>query len=58
MSSQRSNTVATICSKTTTCTTKGGANYTPTNKEDQKAYATWRVEQKMGPQIRKVFGVY
>ncbi len=58
MSSQRSSTVATICSKTTTCTAKGGANCTPTNNEDQKAYATYQVEQKMGPQIRNVFGVY
>ena len=57
MSTQRSNTVASICNKSTTCTTKGG-DCTPTKNEDQLAYATWQVEQKMGPQIRKVFGIY
>ena len=57
MSSQRSNTVSYICNKSTTCTTSGG-ECTPTNKEDQKAYATWQVEQKMAPAIRDVFDVY
>ena len=57
MSSQRSNTVSYICNKSSTCSTRGG-DCTPTTNEDQKAYATWQVEKKMGPTIRDVFGVY
>ena len=57
MSTQRRNTVTSICNKSTTCKLSGG-DCTLTNDEDQKAYATWQVEQKMGPEIRKVFGVY
>ena len=54
MSTQRSKTVSSICSKSTKCTTSGG-DCTPTNYEDQMAYATWQVEKKMGPEICKVF---
>ena len=57
MSSQRSNTVTDICNKSSTCSPKGG-DCTPTTDEDQKAYATWQVEKKMGPTIRDVFGIY
>ena len=57
MSAQRRETVTYICSKKTTCSTSGG-DCTRTNNEDQKAYATWQVEKKMGPEIRKVFGDY
>ena len=57
MSSQRSNTVASICNKSTTCTTRGG-DCTPTNNEDQMAYASWQVEKKMAPIMKNVFGVY
>ena len=48
ISAQRRNTVTFICNKSTTCTTSGG-DCTPMNNEDQKAYATWQVEQKDGP---------
>ena len=57
MSPQRRNTVSIICNKSTQCT-KSGGDCTPTTNEDQKAYATWQVEQKMAPTIRNVFGVY
>ena len=57
MSAQRRETVTSICNKNTTCTLDGG-DCTRTNDEDQKAYATYQIEKKMGPEIRKVFGVY
>ena len=57
MSAQRRETVTYICNKNTTCTLDGG-DCTRTNDEDQKAYATYQIEKKMGPEIRKVFGVY
>ena len=57
MSTQRRNYINSICSKSTLCKTSGG-DCTATNSEDQLAYATWQVEKKMAPEIRKVFGVY
>ena len=57
MSPQRRNTVSYICSKSTKCTISGG-DCTSTTNEDQKAYSTWQVEQKMAPTIREVFGIY
>ncbi len=57
MSTQRRQTVNSICSKSTKCTPSGG-DCILTNKEDQLAYATWQVENKMAPEIRKVFGIY
>lgn len=56
MSSSRRNTVTNICAKKSKCTTSGGV-CTATKKEDQRAYATWQVQDKMGPTIKAVFGI-
>ncbi|MCF0160125.1 MAG: hypothetical protein HUJ99_04995, partial [Bacteroidaceae bacterium] len=45
MSSSRGNTVTKICAKSTSCTTSGG-DCSPTTSEDQKAYASWQVQEK------------
>jgi murein DD-endopeptidase MepM/ murein hydrolase activator NlpD len=56
MTDSRANTVASVCAKTTTCDTNGG-DCTPTTQEDQDAYTSWQVEQKLGPYMHNVFGV-
>jgi hypothetical protein len=33
-----------------------GGDCTPTIQEDQDAYTTWQVEQKLGPYMHNVFG--
>ena len=55
MSSGRQSTVTSICGKSSKCTTSGG-DCTPTTSEDQNAYATWQVKEKLGPYMCKVFG--
>ena len=55
MSPSRQSQVTSICSKSTTCTTSGG-DCTLTTSEDQTAYATWQVNDKLGPYMCKVFG--
>ena len=55
MSSSRSSTVSQVCSKSTSCTTSGG-DCTKTIQEDQDAYSTWQVEEKLGPYMHNVFG--
>ena len=55
MSSSRASFVASVCAKPTTCTKEGG-DCTPTNQEDQSAYATWQVNDKLGPYMHNVFG--
>ena len=55
MSTGRASTVAGVCAKRTTCDTKGG-DCTPTTQEDQDAYATWQVNEKLGPYMHNVFG--
>lgn len=55
MSSARQSTVSYICSKSTTCTTSGG-DCTATTNEDQTAYASWQVKDKLGPYMCYIFG--
>ena len=55
MSTGRQSQVTSICSKTTTCTTSGG-DCSLTSVEDQNAYASWQVNDKLGPYMCKVFG--
>jgi murein DD-endopeptidase MepM/ murein hydrolase activator NlpD len=55
MSTGRQSVVSGVCSKSSTCTTSGG-DCTPTIQEDQDAYTTWQVEQKLGPYMHNVFG--
>jgi hypothetical protein len=55
MSTGRQSVVSCVCSKSSTCTTSGG-DCTPTIQEDQDAYTTWQVEQKLGPYMHNVFG--
>ena len=55
MSTGRQATVSGICSKPTSCNTSGG-DCTPTIGEDQDAYSTWQVEEKLGPYMHNVFG--
>ena len=55
MSTGRQSTVASVCSKSTTCT-KSGGDCTPTTSEDQNAYSKWQVQEKLVPYMCKVFG--
>ena len=55
MSTGRQATVSGVCSKPTSCNTSGG-DCTPTTGEDQDAYSTWQVEEKLGPYMHNVFG--
>ena len=55
MSTERQSIVTNICSKSTKCNKKGG-DCTKTTPEDQNAYATWQVKDKLGPYMCKVFG--
>lgn len=55
MSSARQSAVTSICGKSTSCTLSGG-DCTSTTSEDQTAYATWQVKEKLGPYMCKVFG--
>lgn len=55
MSPSRQSFVSGVCGKSTQCTISGG-DCTPTNNEDQDAYASWQVEKKMGPYMHNVFG--
>jgi hypothetical protein len=54
MSTSRANRVTNICNGPS-CSTSGGS-CTATIQEDQDAYATWQVADKMGPLFKSVFG--
>ena len=55
MSSSRSGFVTGVCNKPTKCDISGG-DCTNTTQEDQDAYISWQVEQKLGPYMHNVFG--
>ena len=56
MSAAREKTVSTVCNSGATCTTSGGA-CTKTTDEDQTAYATWQVADKMGVYRYNIWGL-
>jgi hypothetical protein len=56
MSSGRQSTVNSVCSSSAHCDTSGG-QCTPTTQEDQDAYATWQVANKMGPIRYNIWGL-
>ena len=56
MSTSRQSTVAGVCGSSAHCDTSGG-QCTPTTSEDQNAYATWQVANKMGPIRYNIWGL-
>ncbi len=56
MSPGRQNTVAAVCNSGASCSTSGG-QCTATIQEDQNAYATWQVANKMGPIRYNIWGL-
>ncbi len=56
MSNGRQSTVTNVCNSGNYCDTAGGV-CTPTTDEDQTAYATWQVANKMGPIRANIWGL-
>ena len=56
MSDSRQTFVSNVCNSGAYCDTNGGS-CTPTNSEDQTAYATWQVASKMGPIRANIWGL-
>ena len=56
MSSGRASQVEGICAGGS-CSSSGGGSCQPTTAEDQQAYATWQVNEKMSPLRYNIFGL-
>ena len=57
MSPARQSQVQTICESGPSCNATGDAGCTRTTSEDQQAYATWQVNEKMAPLRYNIFGL-